>query len=62
MAKDSGELLAEDGAVEWWEESVERDIDNVLALFGEFYRGTHGAAGEFSLLSCKRLRRASKTQ
>lgn len=38
------------------EEFVERDIDNVLALFGEFNSGTHGTAGQFSLAQLQTLK------
>lgn len=31
------------------EDFVEQDIENVLALFGEFNEGTHGGAGRFGL-------------
>lgn len=31
------------------EDFVEHDIDNVLALFAEFNKGTHGGAGQFGL-------------
>ena len=35
---------------------VEADIDNVLALFGEFNTGTHGSAGRFSLDQLRTLK------
>lgn len=35
---------------------VETDIDNVIALFGEFNSGTHGSAGRFSLGQLRTLK------
>jgi len=35
---------------------VEADIDNVLALFGEFNSGTHGSARRFSLDQLRTLK------
>jgi hypothetical protein len=35
---------------------VESDIDNVLALFGEFNSGTHGDAGRFNLEQLRALK------
>ena len=35
---------------------VETDIDNVIALFGEFNSGTHGSAGQFSLDQLRTLK------
>lgn len=35
---------------------VENDIDNVLALFGEFNSGTHGDAGRFNLEQLRALK------
>lgn len=42
--------------VDHLEEFIERDMDNVLALFAEFNSGTHGAAGQFSLLQLRTLK------
>lgn len=38
------------------EEFVERDIDNIIALFNEFNSGTHGAAGKFDLAALAALK------
>lgn len=35
---------------------VDADIDNVIALFGEFNSGTHGSAGRFSLQELRTLK------
>lgn len=35
---------------------VEADIDDVMALFGEFNSGTHGAAGQFTLDQLRTLK------
>lgn len=37
-------------------EFVETDIDDVIALFGEFNSGTHGAAGRFTLDQLRTLK------
>jgi len=42
--------------VEQLEDFIERDIDNVLTLFGEFNSGTHGAAGQFSMAQLRALK------
>lgn len=44
--------LAVDGLLDF----VEADIENVLALFGEFNSGTHGSAGRFSLDQLRTLK------
>jgi hypothetical protein len=44
--------LPQDGLAEF----VDNDIDNVIALFGEFNSGTHGSTGRFSLEQLRTLK------